>query len=344
VNKSVKVIQIGFTYIGTVVGAGFASGQEILQFFTKYGSVGTWTILLSFVLFAWLGTKLMLLSHDVGAKSFEDLNKYMFGERAGMWVSLFTMLILFGVTTVMLAGAGSLFAEQLHWSYQIGLLLTLLLSYLVIANGMDGILAVNTIVVPIMLALTVVVVLHTRNVTDADNWLLLASDAPVHRVWLAPVLYVAYNLAMSQAVLVPLGGSIRDRDVLKWGGIVGGIGIGLMLLAGHYVLSAQMPDIARYEIPMGQIIQQLGSGVKLLFLLTIFGEIFTTFVADVYGLGLQIGQRTKWDERKIVLFLLLSCYGVSQIGFSVLLSVLYPLFGLISMIWFFAMLWRSSPR
>ncbi|MCC2685215.1 MAG: hypothetical protein K0R75_2114, partial [Paenibacillaceae bacterium] len=130
-NKSVKVIQIGFTYIGTVVGAGFASGQEILQFFTKYGSVGTWTILLSFVLFAWLGTKLMLLSHDVGAKSFEDLNKYMFGERAGMWVSLFTMLILFGVTTVMLAGAGSLFAEQLHWSYQIGLLLTLLLSYLV---------------------------------------------------------------------------------------------------------------------------------------------------------------------------------------------------------------------
>lgn len=31
-KQAFRVLQIAFTYIGTVVGAGFATGQEILQF------------------------------------------------------------------------------------------------------------------------------------------------------------------------------------------------------------------------------------------------------------------------------------------------------------------------
>lgn len=40
-------LQIAFTYIGTVVGAGFASGKEIVEFFVQYGSQGLVGILLA---------------------------------------------------------------------------------------------------------------------------------------------------------------------------------------------------------------------------------------------------------------------------------------------------------
>ena len=30
-------IKIGFAYVGIVVGAGFSTGQEVMQFFTPYG-------------------------------------------------------------------------------------------------------------------------------------------------------------------------------------------------------------------------------------------------------------------------------------------------------------------
>ncbi|MDO3677624.1 hypothetical protein [Paenibacillus ehimensis] len=36
-KKTVSILQIAATYTGTVVGAGFASGQSIMQFFTVYG-------------------------------------------------------------------------------------------------------------------------------------------------------------------------------------------------------------------------------------------------------------------------------------------------------------------
>ncbi|UUZ79929.1 hypothetical protein LJK88_33630 [Paenibacillus sp. P26] len=143
-----NVLQISFTYIGTVVGAGFATGQEILQFFTRYGWMATLTIGIACALFVWLGIKLMLIAHELNAKSYEDLNNLLFGPKIGGYVSLFTLITLFGVTTVMLAGGGSVFKEQLHLPGQSGMLFTPLLTYMLLMKGMDAIIAVNSIVVP----------------------------------------------------------------------------------------------------------------------------------------------------------------------------------------------------
>lgn len=342
--KFKNVFQIGFTYIGTIVGAGFASGQEILQFFTRFGWMATLTIAFSSLLFVWLGTKLMLLAHELKAKSYEDLNRYLFGDRLGMWYSMFTLVILFGITTVMLAGAGSVFKEYFRLSYQLGLLVTLACAYAVLANGLKAIISVNSFVVPFMLVFSLLIVLSTLDTPQAGNWFHLHSNYSLGKIWTAPFLYTAFNLATAQAVLVPLGSSVRDKSTVYWGGLVGGCGIGLMLLASHFALSARMPDISQFEIPMGQLTENLGSLVQMLFVFLIFSEIFTTYIADIYGLTLQIHQRTGWALRPIILTLLGGSFLVSQIGFSQLLSTLYPLFGMISMAWFVMMVWRNHPK
>lgn len=339
-----KVLQIAFTYIGTIVGAGFATGQEILHFFTRYGYVATLTIALASLLFVWLGTKTMLLAHDLKAHSYEALNTYLFGHKIGPWVNALTFVVLFGITSVMLAGAGAIFDEQLGLSFQLGLLFTMLLAYTVLLYGVQAILIVNTIVVPFILALTLILVWNTMQSPQAANWLNLESSYSPIKIWLAPFLYTAFNLALAQAVLVPIGSTIKQRSVLFWGGIVGGIGIGLMLLAGHFALSSQMPSIIHFEIPMGILLSDLGKTVQLLFLLVIFAEIFTTFIADVYGLARQIEQKINFDQKLIIMLILLISYVISQIGFKTLLSTLYPLFGAISLAWLIMMLQRQSHK
>ncbi|MFC5452507.1 YkvI family membrane protein [Paenibacillus aestuarii] len=339
-----QIIRVAFTYIGTIVGAGFASGQEILQFFTRYGWMATLTIALSSLMFVWIGIKLMMMAHDLKAESYEDLNAVLFGAKIGRWISLFTMIVLFGITTVMLAGGGTVFEEQLHLSYQTGLLVTLVLSYLVLSRGIGAIMTVNSIVVPIMLLFSLVIVIYTWNSPASGNWLRITSDYPLSKIWFAPFLYTAFNLAMAQAVLVPMGAAIQNRSVLYWGGLIGGIGIGLLLLSAHFALSAQMPGIAQFEIPMGNIINRLGSAPQIAYLLVIYGEIFTTFIADAYGLSLQLQQRVKLHPKLILISILTLSYVVSQIGFKALLSALYPLFGAISMVWLVLMIWRNRSR
>lgn len=337
-----KTMQIAFTYTGTIVGAGFATGQEILHFFTRYGAAATATIVLAGLLFIWLGTRMMLLAQSLRAATYEDLNKHLFGPRIGQWFSLFTLVMLFGITTVMLAGGGSLFNEHFRLSYQSGLLLTLLFAYLVLARGLQAIVAVNTVVVPLMVLFCALVVTITIGTPNAHNWLTLTSDRPAVQLWTAPFLYASYNLISAQAILVPLGASIPERSTIVRGGVLGGALVTVMLLAGHYAMSSQMPGVAQFEIPMSRLIAKLGQGVQLLFVGVIFGEIFTTYIANVYGLTLQIQQRTGWPLKPIIIAILLGTYVIGQFGFSTLLSTLYPLFGLLGLVWFVRMMGSRS--
>jgi uncharacterized membrane protein YkvI len=333
----IRSLQVAFTFIGTVVGAGFASGKEVMQFFTRFGIAAPFLIVLSTVFFVWIGAKVMLLSARMKAKSYEDLNKHLFGERGGMWISNIMLVVLLAVNAVMLAGAGTIFSEHLNLSYQSGLLVTLFACFLLLRRGIDAIMTINTIVVPVMLAFTGLLVFNTLQGPGANRWLTLPSDSSPWAAWLSPFLYAAFNLSMSQAVLVPLGCAIGDAKILKRGAWIGGVGIGLMLLSGHLTLSARMPGIAQFDIPMGGIAREFGPWIHWIFVLLIFMEIFTTLVADTYGLTLQLHVRTRYPQALITAGLLLACFLIGQIGFGTLLSTLYPLFGLLSLGWLFLM-------
>lgn len=334
-KNAVKVLQIAFTYIGTVVGAGFATGQEILQFFTRYGKWGVLTILLSTMLFIWLGTKMMLLAREIKASSYEDLNRRLFGDRIGQGLSIFTMVVLIGVNSVMLAGAGSVFMEHLGLHYQTGLWITLICTYLLLGRGIGGVMQLNSIVVPMMLILSLAIISNTAGTPGATRFFTLGTDSSLLAVWASPLMYTAFNLSMAQAVLVPIGSHTASRRVIIIGGILGGAGVGFMLMAGHFALSAYMPGIVQYEIPMGSIAQQLGTTIQLIYILLIFMEIFSTFVADVYGVTLQLKQYIHVPPKWISVTILVICYVTSQFGFSSLLSVLYPVFGMFSLLWAF---------
>lgn len=342
-RKMGQILQVAFTYVGTIVGAGFASGQEILQFFTRYGFLAVPAIALAAFLFIWLGIRIMLLAHDHQFRSHEDLNRMLLGPRFGSLFSLFLMVVLLGTSAVMLAGAGSLFQEQLHFHYQTGLWITLFISFWVLRSGMNGLLAVNAIVVPCMVFFIGLVFVGTLPLPSLGNWLTLTSDSSLLRIAFSPFMYTAFNLATAQAVLVPLGTAFADRKVLTAGGVLGGLMIGGMLLVAHIALSARMPDIRQFEIPMAQLMDNLGPIVQLLYSLVIFGEIFTTFVANTYGLTLQLQERLKLLPALLCLLLLTLCYLIAQLGFSSLLSTLYPLFGVISICWIIALIFHSKP-
>jgi uncharacterized membrane protein YkvI len=336
--------RIGFTYIGTVVGAGFASGQEILQFFTLFGKYSYWGILLGTFLFSWLGTRMMLMGHKLQAQSYEDVNDYLFGPYWGKWMSVFIGISLFGVTTAMMSGVGALFEEQVGISFHVGVIATAVLSFFVMIRGMDGILSVNSWVVPLMFLFTICATIRTLQQTNlATLW--QASPWVAGNGWfLSAIAYVAFNLAMSQAVLVPLGAEIGDEQAIRRGGWMGGIGLGMMLLAINAAMQLQLEEIVPLKIPMAFVISTLGVGMKIFFLLVMWAEIFTTLVGNVYGLAMNLKQVVPFRLYTIMALLFLGGYFFSLIGFPTLVHYLYPLFGYCGLILLALLVIRPLPR
>lgn len=331
----IKALQIAAIYMGTIVGAGFATGQEILQFFTRFGNWGTYAIMFATFLFIWLGYKVMLLAHQIKAKSYEDLNAALFGKKLGFIISLFMLVVLLGVSAVMLAGAGTIFEENWNFSYQLGLIATAVACFFLLLRGMHAIIAVNSIVVPIMLLFTLIIFFDTLDMPNTTSFLTIKTDFPLWTALSTPFLYTAFNLALAQAVLVPIGAQTENTAVIKWGSLLGGLGIGFMLIVGHIALSAHMPGIQQFSIPMGGIARDMSTIVYYMYITIIFAEVFTTLLADIYGLALQVHERSKLPTSLIIFCAMICCYFMSQIGFGNLLSTLYPLFGFISLGWFF---------
>ncbi|MBO9128168.1 GerAB/ArcD/ProY family transporter [Bacillus sp. 165] len=323
--------KIAATYIGTVVGAGFATGREIVEFFTLNGTYGTIGILVSGILFMWLGTKMMILSARIQAFSAQEFNKYLFGNTVGTGINILLLLVLFGVTSVMLSAAGAVFEEQLHLPKQIGVLFTILACILILSRGLQGVFEVNSLVVPIMMLF--IIGLFSTKIMQIGPLILNSIPAGTWNTnWVSsPITYVAMNLAMAQSVLVPLASEIKDEKAIKVGGLLGGAGLGLILLCSQFSLLS-VDGFHQYNIPMAEVVRQLNSTFHFFFVLIIFGEVFTTLIGNLFGMSKQIQSMTGWKHNTIVLGILLISYCISYVGYGKLLHMLYPLIGWFSLI------------
>lgn len=298
-----------------------------MQFFTTKGPFGFIAIVIASIGFVWLGNRMMLLGARLKANSYEEFNEYLFGKKVGRVMNVFVTIILFGVTTAMISGTGALAEEQIGLSFHLGVLLTLCLAYFVMLRGLDGILSVNSLVVPMMLFFcTLIGVNGFIQWTNAIDLSLVEPKSSGSWI-MAAVTYVSFNLTMAQAVLVPMGGEIGNERVIKNGGRLGGIGLGAMLLATNLALSLEGSNILNLEIPLALVIAGLGTIVSILFLTVMWAEIFTTLIGNVYGLAANLGNLFPIGQKKILLLLFGSSYVFSLIGFSNLVSYAYPLFG-----------------
>ncbi|WP_404314788.1 YkvI family membrane protein [Bacillus lumedeiriae] len=332
--------QVAAVYIGTIIGAGFATGKEIVQFFSQFGFYGVFGIIVSGCLFIFLGAKIMLKAVDLQAKSFQEFNSYLFGAKFGFAATVVQFLMLVGVTGVMLSGTGALFQERFHIPANVGILLTIIIGFLVMRKGVSGLLVVNVFVVPLMVLFHLYAGGEAANSPGfMQNVLIREEMDQTWKVWTSPFSYAAFNLALAQAVLVPLAFEIKDKQTIKQGAFLGGAVLTCLMLASHVSL-VQLPGFAQYDIPMAQVVEQLVPAFHFVYAFLIYGEIFTSVIGNVYGLKQQLQTHVSWPP-SVLLFLIFSAgFLLSQVSYGTLLSLLYPLFGFISLV-FLVLLWKK---
>ncbi|PGT87835.1 hypothetical protein [Bacillus sp. AFS040349] len=316
--------QVAAVYVGTVVGAGFATGREIVEFFTKYGVFGLAGILLVGFIFVYIGTKMLILSKRINAASYQDLMIFLFGKKIGRFINIFMLIILLGLTSIMLSGAGAIFKEQLGLSVRLGVIITILLTIAVMFFGIKGLFSVNIIVVPMLILFSTILAVQSFSI-EALSVMPDKSSATFKWI-LSAVSYAAFNLTMAAAVLVPLANEIQDEKVLKRGGILGGVFLTAILISSHIALST-LPNVMDYDIPMAEVMKTTFYAIYFIYIAVIYGEVFTSVIGNLYGLERQIASFLNIPSMIIVCSILCVAAFISKFGYSSLISTLYPIFG-----------------
>lgn len=319
---------VAATYMGTVVGAGFASGQEVLRFFTHFGGQGTWGLLVATLLLMTGGTALCELGRRAGSKSYGEALVALVGPALGRALDGVMGFLLFGGLVVMAAGSGALFREHLGLSEWLGSSLLVLAAVVTVAFGMQGVVAANRAVVPLLVLAVLGVSLASLTERGlSPGWDGRFPAAAAYPSWLAAaVLYASYNLFLSLGVLAPLGASISSPRVLATGGMLGGLGLGIVALAVHLAVKSGLPRTADLAIPMLGAVSVLPPWVRAAYAGVLFAEIFTTAVANLFALTRRAGT-AGWRSAGLLVGLGLGAFLASRAGFARLVLIVYPLAG-----------------
>lgn len=332
------VFGIATTIIGTVIGAGFASGQEIMQFFGKFGLTGGFGIGLAVLVMGLFINKVFWIGSELKTDSYQEFLGYILKPGWMNIADFMLFLIMLMLVGVMFAGCGALF-DELKLGYWPGVVITAAISLTVLFRDLPGLMGINTVVVPLMFLGTVGIVLFTVNSGGE-----LPEILRQHRQWVVAALqFSSYNLVLSLPVLIPLSRRYARQPLLVVGGWLGAMGLGVIALWIFWGLISHFRIIRYAELPMVVLAKFLGKPVFFGYVLVLWGEMLTTLVANLFGLGKRLETLIRWPFKWNLLLVTGIGIAIGKIGFANLVAHGYPLYGYLSLVLLVLVMLKPLP-
>lgn len=338
-NLSFKIAAV---FIGTIVGAGLASGQEVLQFFTLYGFKGLPGIVICGILYIITGYVTVAMSYKFHASSYNDLVYISCGKYLGLVVDFLTTLFLFGGTCIILAGSGAIFRESFKLPWFLGVALMAVVTIIVVFNSTGGLIFINSIIVPcmilVLLSICSAVFLSRSSIPNGMAHDIIQAPVFKNNWFFSTLLYMSFNMLSTTGVLAPMTIDIKDSKAMSNGVILGSIGLFLLTALMDIVLLLNEPNIFHYSIPMLYIAGTVGDIARLALSVVIWLEMFSTAVSDVYSLAKKMTHSFNLDYKLSVIIIIICAFPFTYIGFKNLINFLYPSYGFISLIYIICLL------
>lgn len=333
-------LQWMFLIIGTTIGAGYASGQELWQFF---GHESGLAIVLFALFFSISCISIMTISYELESTQYLPVLRIIVGKRLTGVYDVMIFLYLFTTTVVMIAGSGAT-GQAFNYSYWWGILVIIGALFLLFLKGINGLLALNHFILPLLLAgLLYVLLMFT-----IDQELALFSHWHEQRNWTAAFPFTALNILPLIAVLGAIGNQIHSKTDI-W---IAGIGSGLILGVLSYIYNNSLIQIADelllYEIPLFAILKNYPFNVLIFMSALLWFAIFTTAASGVLGIVTRMQAFLKTPMWLMVIVVLVAMIPLTTLGFSTLINLLYPIYGVLNLYVLTRLLlypvWNKPPR
>ncbi|KIE45988.1 putative membrane protein [Clostridium argentinense CDC 2741] len=333
------IFQAATVFVGTIVGAGLASGQEITQFFTTYGYKSFIGLLICAIFYIFVSSMIVSISLRYNLNSYTELINLVSPGFLGKITDILTSFFLVAGAAIILAGGGALLKQYFGLPKYIGIILMAIVSLITLLRDTKGLIAINSFIVP-SLSTIVIAVFTLYLIYYRDNMSLeFMKTVPVHKNMIIPYqwiissfLYAGFNMLSCSGVLVPVSKEMKNKSMIILGLILGSLLLTLLGFLINSMLLVNIPDIFKYEIPLLHVASKFGPLMQVLLLLVIWCEMFSTEVSDIYSVGKTLEQKFNIPYKKAVVIILFIALPVSQIGFKNLITYLYPGFGIISLI------------
>lgn len=347
-----KVINYSGAFIALLIGSGFATGQEILQYFAAWGYKGIFGVLLCFFLLCFVGISFITTGYNNKFKNPNDIYRHYCGKFFGSFYDYFSTFFIFLSFTVMIGGAGATVSQHYGQSVYIGGVFMMVVSIITVVLGLNKIVDVIGNIGPaiVIIAIFVGVVSTINNLDKAyisqvliqdmvenneikvasSNWLLAAGS------------YVGFCMLWLAAFLGQLGAQANSEKEARLGAFGGAFGFSIAVLVMSLGIMFSITYLKNTQIPTLILAGRIHPVLANVFSIIILLGIYTTAVVLLWSVVARFSkEKTRRFKFLTLVFGLLGGFIGLILKFDILVNYVYVLNGYVGLILLFVMIVRK---
>lgn len=359
-----RVVILAGAVIAFTIGSGFATGQEIIQYFTAYGWKGILTVLLFGVCFIYYNYNFAKAGAEERFEKGNDVYKFYCGKRVGTFMDYYSTIFCYMSFFVMVGGAASTLGQQYGLPTWVGGTILTVLTILTVIGGLNSLVDKIGIVGPVIVILCIGIGVVTL-FNDAGNvgaGLEIINKAAfagpgtetiknAGANWVISGLsYAGFVLLWFASFTAALGAKNKKKEVeygVYFGTAAVCVAIILIMLAqianintsavgnaGIFVWNADIPNLVLAE--------RIWKPFASIFAVVVFAGIYTTAVPLLYNPCARFAKEgTKQFKLLTVILGVVGLIVGLFLPFRVLVNVIYVLNGYVGAVLILFMLWKN---
>lgn len=324
---------LGMAYFSCTVGAGSASGQEMLQYYVAFG----WWGVIALVLMPLAAMIAMQYGSYFQATSHDRVFSSVAGKFRARFVDYSITFTQFCISFVMLAGAGANLNQQFGLPLWVG---STLMAVAVIICGMMNVEKVtNTLdpITPFVVALLVIAAVYSF--MNAPSDLAAVGQFGIDNVettlpnwWVSTFNYVGIAMMGDVSMGIIMGGDTIDVRTAGRGGIIGGLLFDVLLVMMVVAMIFNVTDVYEDALPTLSIITNVNDALGLFASIVIYVMIFSTALGNFYSLSRRVSTHAPQRFRLTLVVIVIVGYILSFLDFATLVGAVFPIMGYVALV------------
>lgn len=348
-----RIMAISLAFIGILVGAGFATGQEMLQFFIAFGKWGIAGAVLSSLLMLIPAAAVLQLGSYFQARDHMTVFARVCRPKILGWVlDLATLATLFCLGFIMFSGAGANLNQQFGLPNWIGAIILVAITIICGFLDVDKVAAIIAAISPFIIIFICVVGIYAIltspwDVATYDRVALETVNSTIPHWTISSLNYVGFNFIVAVSMAIVIGGANLDTRAAGWGGLVGGCFFALLLTLTCIALFLKVEKVGHDDVPMLTIIAEIHPWLAVAMSLVIYLMIFNTCISMFYALSKRLSTHVPERFHHIYVALVAVGFCLSFFSFKDLVAYVFPTLGYFGILLMAVMSWawlRGRPH
>jgi len=332
------ILKLAGAYIAFCIGSGYATGQEIMQFFSAFGWKSIGAVLISMALFMWLGATMMRDGRRLCLKTDTEVWRYYCGNVLCHVLNVFVTFFLFGCFSIMIGGAGAAIHQYFGLSNFFGRALMAVLCLGTVMLGLNKLVDIIGLIGPVIIVFSILIGIgailqNPQGLARISEALQTVEVSASCSNWaFSGALYTGYMALLVIPFLLQLSQSAKSGKSAVWGGALGGFFLVLAILVMNLALLANIEGVYDQEIPTLVLAAELHPLLAGVFAIIVLLGIFSSAVPMLWMVCRKAGADGTKKYKLTCVIMVIAALILSMLPFTTLVGTIYPYTGYIGIV------------